>query len=46
MEQKKPFKGSISVKLVNDIVLVRNEFLWLVGAPNDSLRLIIILFMI
>ena len=29
-----------------DLVFARCEFLWLVGAPNESLRLIIIYYMI
>ena len=46
-ESKKPFKGSIFRKNSdNDFVLARNTFLWLVVAPNESLRLVITHYMI
>ena len=44
-DPKKPIKGSISRKIgYKDLVFVRGEFLWFVGAPNGSLRLIIIYY--
>ena len=44
-EPKKPFKGSITQKTsYNDFVLMRKDFLTLVGAPNESLRLMTIYF--
>ena len=42
--QKKAFKGSISAKLLNNFVLTRIESLRHIGAPNESLRLIIIYY--
>ena len=40
-ESKKPFKGSIFRKTSdNDFILAQNKCLRLVGAPNESLRLI------
>ena len=42
---KKPIDGSVSAKLVIMTVLARSEFLRPVGAPNESLRLIIIYYM-
>ena len=42
---KKPYKSLISAKLVIMTFLARNEFLKLVGAPNESLRIIIIYYM-
>ena len=45
-EPKKYFEGYISEKTsYNDLVLALNEFLRLVGAPNESLILIIIYYM-
>ena len=41
-QPKNPFKVSIYAKLVIDLVFSRSDFLRLVGAPNESLRLIII----
>ena len=39
-EKKKYFKGYISAKLViRTSVFLLNDFLGLVGAPNDSLKL-------
>ena len=40
--QKNPLKAHFRKTSDNDIVLAQNEFLGLVGAPNDSLRLNII----
>ena len=45
-QPKNPFKVSIYAKLVIDLVFSRSDFLGLVGAPNESLRLIIIYYMI
>ena len=42
--QKKFFKGYISTNYM-DLVLTRNDFLRLVGAPNESVILIIICYM-
>ena len=44
-QPKNPFKVSIYAKLVIDLVFSRSGFLRLVGAPNESLRLIIIYYM-
>ena len=44
MEPKKPFKGSISEKTsYMDLVFARGAFLGFFVAPNESLRLIIII---
>ena len=45
-QPKNPFKVSIYAKLVIDLVFSRSDFLRLVGAPNESPRLIIIYYMI
>ena len=42
--QKKFFKGYISTNYM-DLVLTRNDFLRLVGAPNESVILIMISYM-
>ena len=44
-QPKNSFKVSIYAKLVIDLVFSRSDFLRLVGAPNESLRLIIIYYM-
>ena len=46
MKPKKPFNGSISVKLlIMTFFLTKNGFLMLLGAPNEFLRLIITHYM-
>ena len=42
--QKRPLKALLQKTSFNDFVLMRNEFLTPVGAPNECLRLIKIFF--